>query len=236
MPLDETIERRRLRRHFATVLAELHRAAPPPGASPQRRAETLRELARYARAGVFPRHGGRGAPRPVFVDHVGTRCAMAHLLEWNGEGEAVHQVAAIRNHAYVPELAASPEIADAIRRLGVSEEEAANIQPAYEPSPSIADFAAGVPYALLWLGVAAACCVTVALLALVRGTSWSARRVAERRRRRAAASEPASLEHPAGAPGRTPWRTPPAPPPAGPRPASSDRPRAGAASRALLQP
>lgn len=150
-------ERLRLRRHFAAVLAELHPAPLPPGASPERRARTLRELARYARAGAFPRHGGRGTPRPVFVDSGGRRCAMAHLLEWNGDAGPVRRIAASRNHAYVPALAADAGVAGAIRSLGVSVEEAARIQPCYYPSAlqCLGAFALqwGAAAAAGWLGV-----------------------------------------------------------------------------------
>ncbi|HEX6039196.1 hypothetical protein [Longimicrobium sp.] len=150
--LTTIIERHRLRLHFALVRAEMRRAPAPAGADPARRAETLRTLARYARAGAFPRHGGRGAPRPVFIDADGNRCAMAHLLERRGHGNAVHGIAAARNHAYVAELARDPQVAAAIHGLGISEAEAARIQPCYNAS-ALQCLAA---FALQWAGVASA--------------------------------------------------------------------------------
>jgi hypothetical protein len=138
------IERLRLRLHFARVLA------------------------RYARAGAFPRHGGRGTPRPVFVDAGGNRCAMAHLLERSGHAAAVHRIAASRNHAYVAELARCPDIAAAIRGLGISEDEAARIQPCYSPSAAACLFA----FLLQWAGALSAVWLGVAAVRRVR--SWRA--------------------------------------------------------------
>lgn len=158
------IERLRLRLHFARVLAEMRDAPPPAGASPARRAATLRELARYARAGAFPRHGGRGAPRPVFVDAGGNRCAMAHLLEWSGHAAAVHGITATRNHAYLPDLARAPEVAAAIQGLGISEDEAARIQPCYAPSAAECLLA----FLLQWAGVSSAVWLAAAAVRRIR--------------------------------------------------------------------
>jgi hypothetical protein len=92
----------------------------------------LGELARYRRAGRFPRNRERRAGlTPVFRDDRGTHCAVAHLLAISGHGEIVERVAASRNLARVRELADLPELRAWLAVVGLTLEEAALIQPSY---------------------------------------------------------------------------------------------------------
>ncbi len=125
-------ELRRVREHIAR--AEGRALAAPSPISPLRRvvrALLLDEVARYRRRGVFPRNPGPHALRPVFVDAVGTRCAMAHLLEFGGEDALVARIARERNFAYVNELADEPRLRAWLTAAGLTLAEAAAIQPGY---------------------------------------------------------------------------------------------------------
>jgi hypothetical protein len=89
-------EQARLRAHFRRVLLELEARDTGHLAAPQRqtRAHLIRELARYARLGRFPKNlDFPGARVPYFVDAFGTRCAMAHLIEATGERAFVARIA-----------------------------------------------------------------------------------------------------------------------------------------------
>jgi hypothetical protein len=175
MSLLATLERARLRLHFRRVLAELHAAPLPSGARAEVRARTVDALRGYAAAARFPRHGGRGRARPVFVDAFGTRCAMAHLLEHGGAAPLVARVAAERNHAYLPELARDGDVADAVRALGITPGEAARIQPCYYPSALQCLLA----FALQWAAVGSAGWLLLGLYrpSRLRGMPWLVTRI-----------------------------------------------------------
>ncbi|MBB4639008.1 hypothetical protein [Longimicrobium terrae] len=157
------MERVRLRRHFARVIGELKADRAREADEPRR--ETIRRLETYARRGLFPRHGGRGAPRPVFVDAVETRCAVAYLLESAGEESSVAAIRATANHARVPQLARDPRMADSVRRLGLSVDEAARVQPQY----SVSSWVCLSLFAMQWAGAAGAIYLVTLAVRLVRG-------------------------------------------------------------------
>jgi MYXO-CTERM domain-containing protein len=92
-----------------------------------------RELARYRARGVFPKNRDfSDERRPYFIDADGTRCAMAHLMEIGGAGDLVAEIAATNNNAYVAELAADERFRAWLDAAGLTVEEAARIQPAYD--------------------------------------------------------------------------------------------------------
>ena len=130
-PLFAWKERARLRLHFARVLAAMHRAGAPAGTDADARRRMLGRLRDYAREGRFPRHGGTGAARPVFIDQRRTHCAVGHLLACGGAAALVAHVAATRNHAYVAELVRVPGVPSALKRLAITPREAARVQPSY---------------------------------------------------------------------------------------------------------
>lgn len=124
-------ERMRLRLHFRQMLILLRATGAQEGHDSAARERTLRRLGEYAAVGRFPRHGGRGGPRPVFVDAAGTHCAVGFLLAAAGFAPLVDRIAAERNHARVAELAAVSELPAALRAIGITPAEAARIQPTY---------------------------------------------------------------------------------------------------------
>jgi hypothetical protein len=132
----------RLRDHFAQVDREL-RARDVAHLTPQQqhaRATHMARLRAYAARGVFPlntRHAG--AYVPYFVDDAGTRCAMAYLIEQSGAGDFVARVASRLNFAYIADIARDPEFGPALQAWleanGLTLDEAARIQPAYDGGP-----------------------------------------------------------------------------------------------------
>jgi hypothetical protein len=138
----EDAEVARLRRHFAAVLHELQTRDVSHLTDVQReaRATHIERLAGYAARGRFPintafydRH------IPYFIDDAGTRCAMAYLIEESGSGGFVRRVADKMNNAYVHEIARDAELGGPLAAWldanGLTEAEAARIQPAYGPPP-----------------------------------------------------------------------------------------------------
>ena len=128
----------RLRRHFAAVEQQLL-ARDVSRLAPAQRTARARHIARlraYARRGVFPKNTDfPGRSVPYFVDRVGTRCAMAHLIEEVGQGDFVARVAATNNNAYIAELAGEAELVAWLDHNGLTVAEAARIQPAYPGDP-----------------------------------------------------------------------------------------------------
>lgn len=154
-------ERTRLRLHFRRVLLLLRKAGTPAGLDRAARGRTILRLREYAAASRFPRHGGRGGPRPVFVDPGGVHCAVGFLLADAGFTGLVARVAAERNHARVADLADVEGMAGALRSIGITPAEAARIQPTYTtPSDCIPLF--------VWQAAAPALTFLVAL-GFVRG-------------------------------------------------------------------
>ena len=132
----------RLRDHFAQVDRELRTrdVSHLTTAQRQARATHIARLRAYAAAGVFPENTRHpGAYVPYFVDDNGTRCAMAYLIEQSGAGHFVARVASRLNYAYIADIARDPELGpllDAwLETNGLSLDEAARIQPAYDGGP-----------------------------------------------------------------------------------------------------
>ncbi len=106
-------ERRRVQRHLRRAERSARRA-PVAALDPMRRlvrALLLDELAAYRARGLFPRNLDAPGRTPVFVDALGTRCAVAHLLDASGESALVDAIAARRNLATVDELADEARLA-----------------------------------------------------------------------------------------------------------------------------
>ncbi len=74
---------------------------------------------------------------------------MAHLIEVSGHGDLVQRVAAIRNHAFVRELAGDEELGEWLRAHGLTLAEAARIQPTYDAAWNYQHFCSGAPYGVL---------------------------------------------------------------------------------------
>ena len=146
-------ERRRVQRHLRRAERSARRA-PVAALDPLRRlvrALLLDELAAYRARGRFPRNLDATGRTPVFVDALGTRCAVAHLLDASGESALVDAISARRNLATVDELADEARLAAWLHAAGLTLAEAAAIQPGYSYVPASCvcgreDFSAAPPY------------------------------------------------------------------------------------------
>lgn len=100
------------------------------------RALLLQALREYREEGRFPKNHHTDRHTPVFVDEVGTHCAVGHLLALSGEGALVEKISAERNLATVHQLSDEPALAQWLRASGLSLAEAELIQPFYSPTCS----------------------------------------------------------------------------------------------------
>ena len=130
-------ENARLTVHFDSVLAEL--AARDVSdlsveqiAARRRHIERLRE---YRDGGTFPHNHVAAHATPVFVDEHRTHCAMGYLIARDGRSDLVERIRDGRNLARIPELASDTPLVAWVRDAGLTLEEAARIQPAYDPHP-----------------------------------------------------------------------------------------------------
>ncbi|MCY1061589.1 MYXO-CTERM sorting domain-containing protein [Nannocystis sp. SCPEA4] len=126
-------EQARLQAHFREVLLELRSRDVTHLDASQRaaRERLIEELARYARAGRFPRNYVSRERIPIFIDPHGTRCAMAQLIESTGHTALVAEVAARRNFALIRELASNAALLAWLDEFGLTAAEAGRIQPSY---------------------------------------------------------------------------------------------------------
>ena len=119
-----------------------------PAALRAKRSRSLDALQAYWQAGVFPKNTAKpGARVPVFVDHEGTACAMAHVIKASGHTALVRRIAQTQNFATIWEIQ-DPELPRWLASHGLSAQEAAWIQPSYAhehvqpaPCPCTCDFA-----------------------------------------------------------------------------------------------
>lgn len=143
-PVDH--EQARVRAHLEGVLEQL-RTSPPAGldaAQRAARAETIEWLAEYTERGLYPRNHVTAVTSPIFVDPHGTPCAVGYLLLRSGERALVDRIVRTDNRVRVPELAGDEQLERWLRERGITLEEAARIQPVYEPAgdPRMSPFTA----------------------------------------------------------------------------------------------
>jgi hypothetical protein len=123
-------------RHLDGAL-DLLRARRTDGLSVEQRANRhalVNALVAYRHAGRFPQNRTHATFTPVFVDPVtGVHCAMGALLALTGREDIVARVVATDNHVRVRELAGDAEFVAWLDEHGLTLDEAARVQPAYEP-------------------------------------------------------------------------------------------------------
>ncbi len=110
----------------------------------RRRGDLVRKLVAYRAAGLFPRNDLFARRTPFFIDHHGTRCAMAHLIEASGHGSFVERVAASHNNARVGELRGE-ELDEWLLAHGLTLDEAARIQPTYSRTWGLSELCSVLP-------------------------------------------------------------------------------------------
>lgn len=106
----------------------------------EERQTNIRRLERYRDRGLFPiNEHVAGRAVPVFVDNYDTACAVGHLMRLSGWEHEVATIQAASNLVYVNDVSDGP-LVDWVATSGLTQEEAALIQPAYEPPPADATF------------------------------------------------------------------------------------------------
>src|SRR5688572_12179825 len=122
--------------HLTNVEGELRERDVSALSASQRawRAQLIERLHDYRVRGVFPRNTDLPYETPVFVDRFGTHCAMGYLIAASGRHDIVARIAMTRNFAYVAELADDPALVRWLDEHGFTAEEAARVQPTYQPS------------------------------------------------------------------------------------------------------
>lgn len=132
-PRDDA-EQARVQAHLEGALAMVE-AATPKGlthAQLEARLRLIHFLREYIDTGRFPVNDVSPERTPVFIDRVGTRCAMAYLIERSGHGALVARVARTDNLARVHQLAADAEFGQWLTSHGMTLAEAARVQPSYD--------------------------------------------------------------------------------------------------------
>lgn len=101
----------------------------------QRRAAAIDALRAYRDAGRFPVNRDFPGERvPYFIDPAtDVHCAVGHLMAVTGYEALARRIAAADNHVRVLELQGDAEVGAWLEAHGLTLEEAARIQPSYEP-------------------------------------------------------------------------------------------------------
>ena len=98
-----------------------------------RRTWQMHTLYEYAVRGKFPKNEGQSdSPAPIFVDSHGTHCAVGYLMHRSGHDSAVASISSTNNLVYISDVSTG-ELVDWIEFSGLTQDEAALIQPAYYP-------------------------------------------------------------------------------------------------------
>ncbi|MEX2168039.1 MAG: hypothetical protein WD851_01900 [Pirellulales bacterium] len=96
-----------------------------------RRDQQIGRVHSYSAAGKFPRNVDfPGQLVPYFVDREGTACAVGRLMQLDGCGKLVAQIATSSNHIRIEDISQGP-LVDWIQSSGLTQEECALIQPGY---------------------------------------------------------------------------------------------------------
>jgi hypothetical protein len=90
----------------------------------------IERLDEYRHAAAFPTNHRVLGELPVFIDEYEVPCAVAYLMQKSGWRKVVEDVAANDNNVYIERIRSGP-ILDWIRTSGLTQEEAALIQPKY---------------------------------------------------------------------------------------------------------
>lgn len=135
-PTPEDDERVRMTAHLQYVHDYLaSRPATKPELAAKRKA-LLDALQRYVAKGTTPKNANLPWRTPVFIDEEGTICAVGYLIESSVGRALPEKIAKLHKYDFIEDIAASmPEVATWVEESGLTLEEIASIQPAYdEPS------------------------------------------------------------------------------------------------------
>lgn len=133
-PVHFTRESERIAAHLFHVRAFLlgHAPAGLGTEAAAERAALLDELGAYAGRGIFPINDVAPRRNPVFIDRIGTACAVGHLIITSGHGDISQAIHDATNLAYVRELTGREDLLAWAATHGFTPAELAWIQPGYE--------------------------------------------------------------------------------------------------------
>ena len=101
----------------------------------EKRQHHLDVLKIYWQKGIFPKNIYHNKRQPYFIDHLGTACAVGHLIREDGGNVLTEKIRKENNYAYISELQSMyPEIKTWADNNGFTLEELAWIQPGYPPA------------------------------------------------------------------------------------------------------
>lgn len=108
-----------------------------------KRFHLLDELKEYAEAGVFPINDYLPYQNPVFIDRIGTHCAVGYLMMQSGNDDLARRIDAREKFAFIHEIK-TPGIAQWAGEHGFTTDELAWIQPGYPPQSNAFDLNGGL--------------------------------------------------------------------------------------------
>jgi hypothetical protein len=108
-----------------------------------KRFQLLDELKHYAAAGVFPINNYLPYQKPVFIDRIGTHCAVGHLMMQSGNDDLARRIDANEKFAYIHEIK-THGVEKWATEHGFTVDELAWIQPGYPPQSNAFDLNGGL--------------------------------------------------------------------------------------------
>ncbi len=148
MHFDKYFEKQRITKHLQTVEKEL-RAKPINNPETKKQRDiTLSYLNEYWTKGQYPKNTDFQIRTPYFKDKFGTLCAMAYIVQRSGHQEIVDEIHSTNNNVYINDVTEGSLI-EWLKTSGITKEDAARIQPAYDGIHA----AGGLFYGLLIFGL-----------------------------------------------------------------------------------
>ena len=131
----EQMEDARIRRHLRIAHAEVSQHTPAGLSDDQRtrRAAALDFLARFIDKGEFPRNASFKNPIPFIRDENGRVCAFAAMALSSGDAALVEHLETVDNNMWLADVS-DDRLGSWLRANGLTQQEAARIQPAYQKS------------------------------------------------------------------------------------------------------
>jgi hypothetical protein len=107
------------------------------------RIHLLQKLNAYWKAEIFPINDYLTFKNPVFIDRIGTHCAVGYLMQQSGNDKLAQEIDANEKFAYIKEIKTKGVTAWAVTN-GFTLDELAWIQPGYPPAFTLTDLAGGL--------------------------------------------------------------------------------------------
>jgi hypothetical protein len=107
------------------------------------RTALLDKLQQYHQAGVFPINDYLPYKNPIFIDRIGTHCAVGYLMQQSGAEDLAQQIDREQKYAYVHEIKVNG-VAEWAAKNGFTLDELAWIQPGYPVQSNAQDMEGGL--------------------------------------------------------------------------------------------